>query len=267
MDTVVVSRLLASKNETESVAAQRLLSDAATAVPAERDKAIALLVAALDKDEQRIRRPTRVAMWFVGVGGFCCAVGAVAAVVEGHKGVVPVVFLPVHALNLMSVLSKGRASCSALRARVALALAAHGDARALGPLIDAWAADRKEAPRPQVTAALNDLLGHVRPGDTGLLNERQRTLHNTRLSRWDPNKNSRDRADEDADGLVALLGAAALVGDASTLAAVRTVADRHPLVATVPAERVIKQARVSRNTLIERLEGVSPKPWFRSSTP
>jgi len=229
MDRVVVTRLLSSKKEEEASAAQHLLADAAVrASRAECDEAVAILLAALQKDEWRIQRRERAALW-VSIVGSLCALGIIAIAVTSRRvgTFIPSIVCFVWSGNVISSLLRAK-HCSPVRARVALALAEHEDLRAVGLLVEAFGAGLPAAPVPVMSGALKRLLPRVSPGDNDLLNNRQRAALNTLLREWDPQKVVA-RPEEVAEGIVALLCLAALVGDKNTELAIAAVRGRQAM--------------------------------------
>ena len=268
MDRVVVTRLLSSKKEEEASAAQHLLADAAArASQAERDEAVAVLLAALEKDERRIRR-NKCAVLFALLGvSVVCLVSGLLLIASGYNRRFPVflVFLPVQIGSMASLFFSFRKHCSPVRVRAGLALARHGDPRALGPLIEAFAAAREETDRAAINEAISGLLPGVRPGDDRLLNGRQQELLQIVLRNWSPNWFTAAK-DEEADGLVHLVNLAALIGDKSTVPALAAVADRTPN--RESDKRVIEAAQTSLAALNARLNEHIPTvaglPRFRA---
>lgn len=215
MDTVVVSRLLLSKKEDEANAAQRLLAESAARSRDEREAAVAILIEALQRDEQRVKTRATVLDSAAGLTVLSLYIASVFFLVRPH-GVN--IVLSLWFISRWRPLNWYRGRCSPLRARIALALAEHGDLRALGPLVEAFAANRSEAPRPVVARALDALLPRFQPGDAAFLNQRQRETLNTFLTKWTPEQKGIAPLDN-AQSLPALLGAAALVGDKNTVPA------------------------------------------------
>lgn len=267
MDTVVLSRLLASKNKEEASAAERLLAEAATQSQAERAAAVAVLVAALEQDERRVKARS-VAGGAVGIGAVgAFAAGIVWAATAHGSGFFPFwVFFIINGRDPGRALIKRAARCSALRARVALALAQHGDVRAIGPLVEAWAANRAEAPRPAVTDAIESLLPAIRAGALVLRSERQSTLHDALLARWNPRRQPAPTPDE-TNGILTLLRLAALVGYKDTEAAVMAITRRHP--ENAADWRVIEEAWTALATISKRVNGTfgAPLPHLRGRKP
>ncbi len=258
MDRVVVTRLLSSKKEDEASAAQHLLADAAArASQAERDEAIAVLVAALEKDERRIARVRRTLLGvLVGIASATLAVAVtLIALGYGSRFPFPVLLFPLQFLYSVAIVLKDRKNCSLVRARAGLAFAEHDDLRAVGPLVEAFGANVPAAPLPVVSGALKRLLPRVSPGDTNLLNDRQRHALNTLLREWDPVKVVA-RPEEVAEGIVTLLRLAALVGDKGAELAVAAVRGRQ---ATTDRDRhVVGVACVSIEEIRARLDGRAP---------
>lgn len=266
MDRVVVSRLLLSKKQDEAVAAQHLLADAAARSQDERDEAVSVLIAALKRDERRVQQRMRAAWWaIVSVPLIFGMVGVWSAWHNARGFTPPFWVLWLFGPGIRNNTFQRRARrCSKTRARVALALAEHNDLRALGPLVEVYDANLPEAPRYSAVAALNNLLPHVSPGDTVLLNDRQRDAMNTLLKQWHPVKRGRTTAEE-AEGFVALLRVAALTGDEDTEPAL--VSARNRLTATGTERLVTEAARLSLETLRARLEGPATAggpPRFRA---
>lgn len=182
MDRVVVTRLLSGKKEDEASAAQCLLADAAVrASQAERDEAVAVLTAALEKDERRVQRIKWAILFALLSVNVACVVSGLLLLASGYNRHFPVflVFLPVQIGSMANLFFWLRARCSPIRVRSGLALARHGDPRALGPLIEAFAAAREGADRATINEAINGLLSSVQPGDDTLLNGRQSALLQT----------------------------------------------------------------------------------------
>jgi hypothetical protein len=255
MDTVVVSRLLLSKKEDEANAAQYLLADAAArASQAERDEAVAVLLDALEKDERRVQRRTRAALW-VAVGVPCIfGVAALLLAVSRRAGNVVLFVLCFNWLGSMIGNLLRAKRCSRIRARVALALTEHGDVRAVGPLIEAYLAAGSEDERGAVTRALNALLPFVAPGHESLLNERQRDALDTSLGRWNPR--TATTTTEEIEGYIVLVEVAACVGGKSAADALTSLLAKW---ATTDDEwRLIRAAQAALATLNERLEGTHP---------
>jgi hypothetical protein len=252
MDRVVVTRLLSSKKEDEASAAQHLLADAAVrASQTERDEAVAVLLDVLEKDERRIARRARAALWAAISLHSLFAIIAVLSILHHVKAVLPFLVLVWSAGNAIGVYTLTAKSCSKTRVRAALALARHGDLRALGPLIEAFAAAREAAERVTINEAIEGLLPRVRPGEDTLLNGRQSALLQTALMNWSPNWFTATR-DVEADGLVLLLKVAALVGDKNMVPALTAVAGRTPN--RESDKRVIQVAHASLATLKARLD-------------
>jgi hypothetical protein len=255
MDRVVVTRLLSSKKEDEANAAQRLLIEAAYSSQAERDEAVAVLLDALEKDERRIARRARAALWAAISLHSLFAIIAVLSILHHVKAVLPFLVLVWSAGNAIGVYTLTAKSCSKTRVRAALALATHDDLRALGPLIEAFAAAREAPERVTINEAIEGLFPRVRPGDDTLLNGRQSALLQTALMNWSPNWFTATK-DVEADGLVLLLEVAALVGDKNMVPALTAVAGRTPN--RESDKRVIQAAHASLAALNARLDGHNP---------
>ncbi len=249
MDTVVVSRLLLSKKEDEASAAQRLLTESAARTRDEREAAIAVLIAALQSDEQRLKTRMTVLGSMAGLGVLSLYATSLYLLMKSH-GVNPFLFFWV--VFKWQPLKWRARRCSPLRARVALALAEHGDLRALGPLVEAFAANRSEAPRPVVARALDGLLPHFQPGDAAFLNQRQRDTLNTFLTHWTPEEKGIAPLDN-AQSLPPLLRAAALVGDKETATALTALIAKEGKYDHLGP--VIEAARESLAALNARFEG------------
>lgn len=257
MDTVVVSRLLLSKKEDEANAAQRLLTESAARTREEREAAVAVLVAALQRDEQRLQRRATVlrsAVIFGLVGLF--AAWFIWRIKSNGTGLFPfwVFFILKGSYARHShrfTERRVRARCSPLRARVALALAEHGDLRALGPLVESFAANLSEAPRPAVARAFDALLPRFQPGDAAFLNQRQRDALNAFLTNWTPEQKGITPLDN-AQSLPALLRAAALVGDKNTVPALTALIAKEGKYDHLGP--VIEAARESLSTLNARYD-------------
>ena len=264
MDSVVVSRLLLSKKEDEANAAQRLLAESATRSRDERAAAVAVLVAALQRDEQRVKTRTTVLSSAASLGVFGAYAAGMYFLTKGHGGFFP--FILFFFMGWRDFHWRAR-RCSPLRTRIALALAEHGDVRALGPLVEAFVANRSEAPRPVVARALDALLPRFQPGDAAFLKPRQREALNTFLTNWTPEQKG-IAATDNAQSLPALLRAAALVGDKKTV----------PVLTALIAKEgkydhlgpVIETARESLATLNARYDawaapaGTANAPRFRT---
>lgn len=255
MDTVVVTRLLVSKKEDEAVAAQRLLAEAAHASQAERDAAVAVLIEALKQDEKRVRRRNAVRV-AAGLGFIGLIVGGIFFAFNWNGGRhVPVIFYFIWPRLILNRFRRTEARCSLLRRHVALALAHHDDVRALGPLIEAYAAAGDDSERHAVAGAITGLLPFVACGHESLLNDRQRAALNTTLDRWNPNKAG--TTDEDIDGFVALVEVAARVGDKSAADALTALLAKG---AKADDEwRLIRAAQAGLATLLNERLGVTPQ--------
>jgi len=252
MDTVVVSRLLLSKKEDEANAAQHLLTEAAARSKDERDAAVRVLMAALDRDEQSVRRRANVAAWITPCLAFAATIGTLMSLRDdGHIFFAPFwIFLAGVGSNVGTALARRANRCSKLRMHIALALASHDNTRALGPLIEAFAAAGEDSERRAVTHALTGLLPFVAYGHESLLNDRQRDALNTALGRWNPNKAG--TTDEEINGFVALVEVAARVGGKSAVAALTSL-----LAKGAKADDewcLIRAAQAGLATLNERLE-------------
>jgi len=272
MDSVVVSRLLLSKKEVEANAAQRLLSESAARSRDERAAAVAILITALQRDEQRLKtRATvlRSAAFLVSVGFYFSWFDWITE--SNNPGPLLLVFWAFFnqekcARHLLRR-NMARLRCLALRARIALALAEHGDLRALGPLVEAFAANRSEAPRPVVARALDALLPRFQPGDAAFLNPRQRDTLSTFLTNWMPERKGIASLDN-ARSLPALLRAAALVGDKNTVPALTALIAKEGKYDHLGP--VIAAARESLSTLNARYDawtapaGTANAPRFRT---
>jgi hypothetical protein len=156
--------------------------------------------------------------------------------------------------NVGTALGRRVNHCSKLRARTALALASHDDVRALGPLIEAYAATDGDSECRAVTEALKALLPFVARGHESLLNERQRDALNTSLGKWNPRKAT--TTTEEIDGFIVLVEVAACVGGKSAADALTSLLAKW---ATADDEwRLIRAAQAALATLNERLEGTHP---------
>ena len=203
MDAVVLTRMLGSKREAEARAAVARLGE-----HEENERAVRLLADILDGEERKIAACERRGggggwEWLVLLDVVGLILLAVGGVVAGTQQV-----------------RLRRLHGSRLRRNAALALAARGDRRAFGPLVELFGWSRKAADKKTFAVALERLVPRLRPGDAPrVLNARQRDAVRRIFTR-------RGWACEaaEADGCVALLRAVAAMHDADALPDVTSVA-------------------------------------------